>query len=50
MRKPAKEQRLAVLEQEFEPLLLRCLRECAEQRRWGLLGQNTSPEAQEYER
>jgi hypothetical protein len=35
----ARQQRLAQLEVEFEPLLLSCLREAANGR-WGLFGQN----------
>jgi hypothetical protein len=34
-----KETRLVAAESEFRPLLLSCLRECA-QGRWGLFGQN----------
>jgi len=44
MRIPAKDQRLATLEIEFEPLLIRCLKECANGR-WGLFGQNQQPES-----
>ena len=44
MRAPPKEQRLAALENEFKPLLIRCLKECADGR-WGLFGQNQNPES-----
>ena len=44
MRVPAKDQRLIALESDFEPLLIRCLKECANGR-WGLFGQNQSPES-----
>jgi len=48
MRKPAKTQRLEELERDFEPLLITCLQECVERRRWGLFGQNERPEATKY--
>ena len=48
MRKPAKTQRLEELERDFEPLLITCLQECVERRRWGLFGQNERPEAAKY--
>jgi hypothetical protein len=38
-RRPTKEQRLNSLENDFRPLLLACLRECADGR-YGLFGQN----------
>jgi len=44
MRASPKEQRLEALEEEFEPLLIQCLKECAS-RRWGLFEQNQDPEA-----
>ena len=50
MRKPAKEQRLEELEKDFEPLLIACLQECADRRRWGLFGQNEHREATKYPR
>lgn len=46
MRKSADEQKLDQLEAEFRPLLRKCLDECARQRRWGLFGQNSTPEAE----
>jgi hypothetical protein len=48
MRKIARTQRLEELERDFEPLLIVCLQECAERRRWGLFGQNDNPEATRY--
>lgn len=48
MRKPANEQRLTELEQDFEPRLIACLKECVERKRWGLFGQDESPEAARY--
>jgi hypothetical protein len=48
MRKPAKTQRLEELEKDFETLLIACLQECVERRRWGLFGQNRHPEAARY--
>jgi hypothetical protein len=44
MRVPPKEQRLETLEEEFKPLLVQCLKECAGGR-WGLFGPNRHPEA-----
>ena len=44
MRISAKDQRLSALEEEFKPLLIECLKECANGR-WGLFGQNRQPEA-----
>lgn len=44
MRIPAEEQRLAALESDFEPLLMKCLKECANGR-WGLFGQNQQLES-----
>jgi hypothetical protein len=44
MRLSPKDQRLESLEQEFESLLVPCLKECANGR-WGLFGQNQQPEA-----
>jgi hypothetical protein len=44
-----KEQRLDALESEFGPLLMSCLEECANGR-WGLFGQNDSPELANYYR
>ena len=44
MRIPAQEQRLTALENDFEPLLIRCLKECANGR-WGLFGQNQQRES-----
>ena len=44
MRKPAEDQRLAALENDFEPLLIKCLKECAAGR-WGLFGQNQQRES-----
>jgi hypothetical protein len=32
------------MENDFEPLLIKCLKECAN-RRWGLFGQNQQPES-----
>ena len=48
MKKSPSDQKLEQLEAEFQPLLLRCLKECAEQRRWGLFGQNRQPEAEAF--
>jgi hypothetical protein len=48
MRKSPDEQRLEDLEQSFQPLLIACLRECADRKRWGLFGQNTYSEAARY--
>jgi|SRR5208283_1567551 len=48
MRKPAKTQRLEELERDFEPLLIACLQECVERRRWGLFGQNERLEVARY--
>jgi hypothetical protein len=42
-----KEQRLDALENDFRPLLLSCLGECADGR-YGLFGQNDSPELARY--
>jgi hypothetical protein len=42
-----KEQRLDALEKGFRPLLLACLGECADGR-YGLFGQNDSPELARY--
>jgi hypothetical protein len=42
-----KEQRLDALEEDFRPLLLACLGECADGR-YGLFGQNDSPELVPY--
>ncbi|MGH9741073.1 MAG: hypothetical protein ACRD51_01850 [Candidatus Acidiferrum sp.] len=47
MRASPKEQRLDALEEEFAPLLILCLKECANGR-WGLFGQNQHPEAARY--
>ena len=44
MRIPAEVQRLTALESDFEPLVIRCLKECANGR-WGLFGQNQQPES-----
>ena len=44
MRIRADEQRLTALESDFEPLLIKCLKECANGR-WGLFGQNQQPES-----
>ena len=44
MRIPARDQRLSALENDFKPLLIKCLKECAD-RRWGLFGQNQQPES-----
>jgi hypothetical protein len=44
MRASPREQRLEALEAEFDSLLIRCLKECANGR-WGLFGQNRHPEA-----
>ena len=46
-RTPIKEQRLRELESEFQPLLLACLRRCANGK-WGLFGRMESPELQRY--
>jgi hypothetical protein len=45
MRISPSEQRLETLEQEFQPLLIACLKECAAERRWGLFEQNPGREA-----
>jgi hypothetical protein len=42
-----KEQRLDALENDFRPLLLACLGECADGR-YGLFGQNDGPELARY--
>ena len=42
-----KDQRLEDLENDFLPLLISCLEECASGR-WGLFGQNDSLEASKY--
>src|SRR5277367_5791088 len=47
MKKPIKEQRLDELEKSFQPLLLACLRECANGR-YGLFGQNDAPGVAKY--
>lgn len=44
MRVRADEQRLTALESDFEPLLIKCLKECANGK-WGLFGQNQQPES-----
>lgn len=44
MRIPTEEQRRTALENDFEPLLIKCLKECANGR-WGLFGQNQQPES-----
>jgi hypothetical protein len=44
MRRSAKEQRLETLENDFKQRLVACLRQCS-QGRWGLFGQNVSPES-----
>lgn len=44
MRIPAEKQRLTALESDFEPFLIKCLRECANGR-WGLFGQNQQRES-----
>jgi hypothetical protein len=44
MRLSPKEQRLEALEDEFNALLIPCLKECANGR-WGLFGQNQHPES-----
>ena len=44
MRIPAEDQRLTALENDFEPLLIMCLKECANGR-WGLFGQNQQRES-----
>jgi hypothetical protein len=46
-RRPTNEQRLDELESDFRPLLLSCLRECADGR-WGLFGQNDGPGMARY--
>jgi hypothetical protein len=48
MRSSPKEQRLQSLEGDFAPLLIACLRECAAGR-WGLFGQNDSPESRPFQ-
>jgi hypothetical protein len=48
MRKAVNEQRLEELEAEFGPLLIACLTECVERRRWGLFEQNESPKGGGY--
>jgi len=45
--RPFKEQKLDELESDFRPLLVSCLEECGNGR-WGLFGQNDSPEAAKY--
>ena len=47
LRKFPKEQHLETLESEFEPLLVKCLRECAAGR-WGLFDHNQQREATRY--
>ena len=47
MRPPAKDQRLEALEQEFAPLLIQCLKECADGR-WGLFKQNRHHESAQF--
>ena len=47
MRASPKEQRLQKLEGDFAPLLIACLQECAAGR-WGLFGQNDSPESRPF--
>jgi hypothetical protein len=44
MRASPKEQRLEALENEFNALLIPCLKECANGR-WGLFGQNQHPDS-----
>jgi len=44
MRTSARDQRLTALEIDFEPLLIKCLKECANGR-CGLFGQNQQPES-----
>src|SRR5690349_289984 len=44
MRIAARDQRLSAMENDFEPLLIKCLKECAN-RRWGLFGQDQQPES-----
>jgi hypothetical protein len=44
MRSSPKEQRLRALEEEFDALLIPCLKECANGR-WGLFGQNQHPDS-----
>jgi hypothetical protein len=44
---PIEEQRLRALEAEFQPLLVACLRQCADGR-WGLFGRMESAELQRY--
>ncbi len=44
MRQLPKDQRLSELERDFRPLLVSCLQSCASGR-WGLFGQNDTPEA-----
>jgi hypothetical protein len=46
-RRPIKEQRLDGLESDFRPLLICCLEQCA-RGRYGLFGQNDSPELARY--
>jgi hypothetical protein len=46
-RRYIKDQWLKDLEDEFSPLLISCLEEC-ESGRWGLFGQNDTPEASKY--
>ena len=46
-RRPIKEQRLDDLESDFRPRLIACLEECY-RGRWGLFGQNDSPEVVKY--
>lgn len=47
MRKSPLEQRLDALERKFKPLLIACLNACSEGR-WGLFGQNDSPESGKF--
>jgi len=46
-RRSAKDQRLDALENDFRPLLVSCLEECA-RGRWGLFKQNEGEEAERY--
>ena len=48
MRKPAKEQQLTELESEFEPLLIKCLKECVLRRKGGLFETGQTPEIARY--
>lgn len=48
MKKSIQEHPLEKLERDFNLLLVACLKEGAEERRWGLFGQNDHPETAKY--